>query len=222
MVNGITVDELSARFPRLFHMAELGSWPSIRERGLLSTSGLLDLFGVKGDERYRLESCHRPESVPIFHELYDRAVIRDQKPMSDASLTKALAGRMEPEQWYRTLNSRVFFWLREQRLNGLLSARAYRDKLHDVLIVDTKELVKRHEPRIMLSPLNSGCTIPFPHKRGPETFQRLPDYPYASRKHLADPIVELAVDHGVRDIRDFVMEVWETGAQQGPRVIWKR
>ena len=88
MVNGIAVDELCERFPRLYHMAQLGSWPSIQEHGLLSTTALLDLFELRGDERFRIESCHRPESIPIDNSKYGRAVIRDQKPMSDRSVRK--------------------------------------------------------------------------------------------------------------------------------------
>jgi hypothetical protein len=47
------------------------------------------------------------------------------------------------------------------------------------------------------------------------------DYPYASRKRLVDPIVELAVDYSVPDIRDLVIEVREIGAGLPAKVIWK-
>ena len=43
--------ELIRDCPTLYHMAECGSWPSIRRHGLLSTSALLDLYGVQGAER---------------------------------------------------------------------------------------------------------------------------------------------------------------------------
>jgi hypothetical protein len=223
MVNGITIDELSGRFPLLYHMAQLGSWPSVEKHGLLSTTALLDLFEVHGDERFRIESCHRAESVPISHRVYGRAVVRDQKPMSDRSVGKALKGSsLKPTDWYRELNSRVFFWLSEQRLDTLMNARAYRRERHNVFVVETRSLVERHEHRIMLSAMNSGCTIPFPHRRGLKTFRRMPEYPYASRKHNRDPVVELAVDYSVPDIRDFVTEVREAGAGRRTKVVWKR
>lgn len=221
MVNGIAVEELAGRFPRLYHMAQLGSWPSIQKYGLLSTTALLDLFELRGDERFRIESCHRPESVPIVHPRLGRAVIRDQKPMSDRSLRKALVRGLKPADWYRELNSRVFFWLTEERLSTLMSARAYRGQRHNVLVIDTKGLLARHEHRIMLSAMNSGCTIPFPHKRSLKTFRRIAEYPYASRKRNRDPIVELAVDYSVPDICDFVIEVREAGAGQPTKLVWK-
>jgi len=222
MVEGITGDELSARFPKLYHMAELGSWPSIQKYGLLSTTALLDLFEMTGDDRFRIESCHRPESVTIVHTKHGPAVVRDQKPMSDDSLKKALAGSMKNSTWYRLLNSKVFFWLNERRLTKLLGARAYRNKRHDVLVLDTRRIVAAHESKIALSPMNSGCTIPFPHKRGPQTFRSLATYPYHSRKRLRDPIVELAVEYSVSDIAESVLEVWESSADHDRKLIWKR
>jgi hypothetical protein len=50
-------ERLASRYPVLFHMAEDGSWESIRERGLLSTSALLDLFEVEAEERFAIESA---------------------------------------------------------------------------------------------------------------------------------------------------------------------
>ena len=56
-------EELIRYFPVLYHMANAGTWPSIRGRGLLSTSALLDLFEIRGQERERIESQHG-EEVP--------------------------------------------------------------------------------------------------------------------------------------------------------------
>jgi hypothetical protein len=53
----VTEEELVSIYPRLWHMAEDGSWPSIADNGLLSTSALLDLYGVSGKSRAR--SRHR-------------------------------------------------------------------------------------------------------------------------------------------------------------------
>ena len=40
----LEIDALCRTYPRLYHMATAGSWPSLRERGLLSTTALLELF----------------------------------------------------------------------------------------------------------------------------------------------------------------------------------
>ena len=91
MVNrvGVTAEELVEHFPRLYHMAESGTWPSIKAHGLLSTSALLELYGVNGEERRRIEGHRRQESITIRHDEHGSAVIRDQKPISESALQKA-------------------------------------------------------------------------------------------------------------------------------------
>jgi hypothetical protein len=208
---------LIKKFPRLYHMADKDAWPSIQRHGLLSTTALLDLFEVNGEQRTALESKHRPECVVIHHPLHGAAVIRDQKPMDDKGLTRCLTG-VSPKEWYEILNRRTFFWLTEDRLGRLLSAGAYRHKQHCVLTVDTRVLVERHLDRITLSPRNSGCTKPMPHPRGRDCFLPVPEYPYEAwsrKRHKKDAVVELAVDYSVPDIADMVIEV--EARQQGGR-----
>jgi hypothetical protein len=47
------------------------------------------------------------------------------------------------------------------------------------------------------------------------------NYPYARRRRLKDPIVELAVDYAVPNIVDYVLEVSEAGAGEAPVLVWK-
>lgn len=120
-------ERLVSRYPALFHMAESGSWESIREHGLLSTTALLDLFEVEGQERLAIESARRPEIVQLEHPEYGVALVRDNKPMQEKALERCLHG-MTPREWYEHLNWRVFFWVEQKRLLKLLGARAYRDR----------------------------------------------------------------------------------------------
>ena len=89
---------------------------------------------------------------------------------------------LSPEDWYRLLNSKVFFWLTRERLFRLLNAGTYRDQEHDVLEVEARSLVAVYRDRIWFCPLNSGFTKPFPHARGLTTFQRVAHYPYSRWK----------------------------------------
>ena len=209
-------ERLASRYPMLFHMAESGSWESIRERGLLSTSALLDLFDVEGEERLAIESARRPEIVQLKHPEHGVALVRDNKPMQEKSLEKCLRG-MTPREWYEHLNRRVFFWLEWERLLKLLGARAYRDRPHLVLEVDTAKLLERHVDRVTLSPINSGATFAMnPAPRGPDTFRRIADHPEER------PVVELAVDHAVPDVADFVLSIsrWHGAEKLGE--VWRR
>lgn len=204
------LEELITNCPTLYHMAERGSWESIKRYGLLSTSALLDHYSVEPPKRTEIERQHRPESVEVTGDGLPRAVVRDQIPMSDAGLRRALPDRLSPADWYKLLNAKAFFWLSEERLHRLTNARAYRDEEHDVLEVDTRSLIESHRDAIWLCPINSGCTKPMPHPRDETIFARISDYPYAhwrKRRGRRERVVELAVDHSVADIRDHVRRV---------------
>ncbi|GGE21488.1 hypothetical protein GCM10011390_46010 [Aureimonas endophytica] len=211
------LDELLADCPRLFHMAEAGSWPAIRRHGLLSTSALLDLCDVAPERRPAIEAARRPAGIELQGPDGERILIRDNKPINDAALARVLDGGLVPEDWYRLLNGRVFFWLSEKRLRRLLEAGSYRAARHDVLTLDARALVEAHRDRIALSPINSGTTGRFPQRRGPETFRAIPDYPYAEwrrKRSKGERVVELTVDHGVPDVERFVLGLTRMGGGQ--------
>lgn len=204
------LEELVSDCPQLFHMAESGSWPSIKSHGLLSTSALIDLYEIEGDERIAIERTHRPKPFPVSRKGLGGAVVRDQIPMSDAGLVRCLQDGLTPADWYAILNSKVFFWLTEERLLRLLRAKAYRDKAHDVLVLNTRSVIEEHREKIWLCPINSGATKPFPTPRGKSTFQRIPDYPYSNwskKRKRGERVVELCVDQMVLDICKHTIEV---------------
>lgn len=205
---GVTPREIADVYPRLYHMAEAGTWDSIRNHGLLSTSRLLTLFEVDDIERHKIEATRRPKSIPITHARHGSAVVRDQKPLIESKLRGSLRA-CTPEEWYRLLNSRVFFWLTEARLKTLVCAREYAGAEHTVLTVDTYGLAVAYEQQITLAPMNTGNTQPFAHPRGPDTFMRMRDYPFEARAKYGNNgrIVELAVDGGVPDVPKYTLKV---------------
>ena len=219
------LEQLISRYPVLFHMAERGSWASIRKQGLLSTSALLDLFGFSGERRNLLESRRRAESVSIKHPVHGQAVVRDQKPMTDTALERCLLDGLTPSAWYRMLNARVFFWLTEERLLRLLNAGPYASMSHDVLLVETRPLIEKYHDRVTLAPINTGNTKPYPQPRGIATFSSIEDYPYKewlSKRRGIDPVVELAVMHGVSNIEPLTLSVREMRGNETVRIVWTR
>jgi hypothetical protein len=201
------LSDLIARYPRLYHMAERGTWPSIKANGLLSTSAVLDRFGVNGAQRRMLEESHRCEKILVGTD-GSGIVLRDQKPMRPSRLKDALVDGTTPEQWYKFLNGRVFMWAEESRLFGLLGARDYRNLEHDVLTIDAKPLLTKYEDAVWLCRMNSGNTWPVPHKRGMDDFKRISDYPTKKRSGApAKEVVEVVVDHSIPDIAKYVLEV---------------
>jgi len=221
MVMGITLNEIAEIHPTLYHMAEFGSWPSIRRHGLLSTTALLDLYAINGKSRTRIESERRRNMVPITSTKGDSACIRDQRPMSDTKLAGCLRDGLTPRDWYRLLNGKVFFWLTEARLETLLAA--YSDRPQLVLEVDTSALLGKHGGRVFLTPMNTGCTSPMAFPRGLDSFLPPHAYPFEENRRKKGgkikSIVELTVDYSVPDIADFTVRATHREFENGRSAI---
>ena len=208
--------QLAGLYPCLYHMAEDGSWPSIKERGLLSTRVIVELY--QPDEQTRaviLSSVRRTKITLTSRDLGD-ITIRDQRPAK--FLEQSMDDGADPGEFLDALNSRVFFWVTLRRLEGLLNARHYRHLRHTVLRVDTAALLGEYADAVQLAPYNTGSMqVPAAPKRGPGTFVNLADYPYdewvARRRRNGEPIVELTIRQAVPDIAKFVarVEIWADG-----------
>ena len=187
-------ERLAELHPRLYHMAEDGSWPSIRDHGLHSSSRLLDRYGVEGSRRYRLETRRRPASVALEANGLPRAVIRDQLPMTDGALERCLQGGLAPPDWYKTLNGKTFLWATRERVDRLLGARAYRDRPQEIMTIDSRSFLARYADRVQLCAINSGSTLFKPQPRGPGTFKSITQFPYealAARRGPRGAVVEV-------------------------------
>ena len=216
------VEQLVDLHPRLFHMAHHGAWDNIAQNGLLSTEALIDKFEITGAEKSSLTEQRRAESVPIQHDSFGIAVIRDNKPMSESALSRCLTDGMTPTDWYRTLNGLVFFWVRRERLDRLLAARAYRETPHLVIELDTAKLLDAHAANVLLSPINSGSTAYNPVPRGAETFSSIEQFPYEywrrKRGNRRNAVVELTVQYAVPHAIDFITsaEIVHPGGKTEP------
>ena len=208
--------DLSGNFPVLYHIAWGGSWPSIKENGLLSSKALLRLYGKSDGEIAEFTQRRRPHWVEIECLGRHRAVLRDQKPLTDAGLRKALGGSAEPWQWYDLINCKVFFWPTKERLETMISASAYEMVNHDVLVIDTEKLLALEGPNVRLSRMNSGSTKPFAHPRDMDLFKRIEDYPFESRRKrygMAKAVAEVCVLDRVERIAEAVCEVKRGSAE---------
>jgi len=203
----MTPSDLAERWPRLYHLAEAGAWPSIRRHGLLSTTALLDLFEVEPERRAALEGARRTASHVLEHPEHGTAVLRDNLALHPTALERTLDA-MTTEEWCRTLNARVFLWLTEARWQRLRATRLYRDRPHDLVVLDTASLLAAHGDRVELSPLNSGAVFALTTvRRGSQTFRPLPGYDWEARRRTAEPVVELTVLGGVPDAAEHVVDV---------------
>jgi hypothetical protein len=215
MVTNTNKELLVRCYPRLYHMSHAGSWPGILQKGLLSTTALLDLFEVTGARRDELESCRRAKSEEITHPLHGRAMLRDQQPMNEAKLKKALTGGLTPRDWYRFLNRKVFFWGPKSRLKILQGARLYEAHPQTIIEIDTARFLERYADRVSLCHINSGSTQPMAWERSTDTFIPLEAYPLAERRKrygVKGAVAEVTVEYALTDMRDFVVTAYEAAA----------
>lgn len=206
----MTPEELAIRHPYLYHVTEPGAWKSIQQNGLLSTKRLLDLFEIDKEKRIIIETKRRPSSIVIEHPRYGKATINDNLPLNEKSLSKCLDHGLTPADWLRILNSRVFFWVNKDGLNRLLGARLNRNRVREVLVVDTLGLAKVYAHQIDLCPINSGATIRKPARRGLNTFSPLGQYSFNEWSRLRgqrDQILEVTVQDAITDIANHIIEV---------------
>lgn len=188
----------------IYHLAEAANWSSIQRHGLLSVSALLKLAGLPKDERDLREEQHRRRHT----ELPGGVQIRDQKPMPAQALERCLLD-LTPAQWYRLINSKVFFWLDPDRLSRQREACGPRPQI--VLVVCTEQLLRGHADRVALSPINSGNARRNPARRGRSTFVPYEQWSESGWSSEAAGLgtrprakshcpVELTVEIAVRDI----------------------
>src|SRR6202044_172149 len=100
-------------------------------------SHLLEVAGVAGDARRRLEREQRPRHTTLPNGVQ----LRDQNPMPADALRACLVG-LTPAEWYALVNVRVFFWLDPGRLNRQRAACKKRPQV--VLTLDAFTLVESH------------------------------------------------------------------------------
>lgn len=201
------LNKLIELYPRVYHMAERGAWDSIRTLGLMSTTAVLDHLAVGDGARAQYESEHRGHKMDVKAGDPSNIVLRDQKPMPEDRLIKALTNGTTPRQWYELINRKVFFWAEEARLHVLLGARDYRKLEHDVLTLDSSSFIPAYAEAIWLCHMNSGNTWPMPHRRSTDVFCRIADYPVTRTGKPVKPVVELVIDYAVPDIAKYVVDV---------------
>lgn len=202
--------------PRIvYHLIEASNWPFIEKEGLLSASALLRKSSLSSEEVEGIECNQRLQRLV----LPDGRVLRDQKPLPVAALQRCLVD-CEPANWYKLINSKVYFWVDLDRLNRV--RRAILTSPQVVLKVDASALLAQYGSKAAVTPYNIGNAMRKASRMSCATL-----VPYAtwqvsgwdsesaavggkprSRHHRP---AELVVADAVPDIMQFVLEVRKLG-----------
>lgn len=187
----MTASELTALFPRLYHVTVPGAWESIRTIGLRPSAELARI-----QEKLEVLEQRRPSSIDLGNSI----VLNDQLPLSEKALEKCLDDELTPKDWLDVLNQRVFFYPTEAEVVKLLNARINRSRERDILVLNTKSLAEDYLLHLEFCPINSGSTIRKPAKRGLDTFTSIASISYQAwrrKRGKTDNVREIVSTHAI-------------------------
>lgn len=198
-------------YPRLFHVAEDGSWPSIERSGLLTAASLVERWQVAEPLRSRLLTEVRTEPTTITHPVLGSAVVPDQPALDARALQRSLGGT-KASAWLELLAARVSFFVQPERLKALPNSRISRNRPSLLVIVDSASLLAAHADRVELCRIDPGAAQSrSAQPRGRDTFQTLEEFRHPSRTspRPRDPwdVAQLCIAGDVPDILDHVVRV---------------
>ena len=169
----------------LYHLTDKDNLEIIkRYKELLSTESIVELSSLNAKEREDLLSNRRKnhEIIKTGEEQYK---IRDQRPISIVNLVKCLTSGFTIKDFFKMLNSRVFFWPTIKRLES--HYKRYRKENPVIIRVSTRELLELNK-HAEFCRLNSGATRSnsylngAPPERGEGTFSSSELFKYSVGK----------------------------------------
>jgi hypothetical protein len=199
--------EFSRRYPYLWHATFPGGWDGIRRVGFLRPADL-----VKGCDAARRGD---PSSVPGPSNV--EVVLRDQLP-SGRDPAPNLDG-VPPAEWWRLINSRIYFFCHESGLKTLIKSYRKRGFAQDVIKVRTKALLLPVADAVEVTTVNSGEFPPRAEPcRGRDTFVALADFVSTDLARVKEvtvtstiPVQDTAILSVVRhDLNGNTRRIWRT------------
>jgi hypothetical protein len=204
----MTPQDLAKRHPKLFHMTNLITFKQVRRHGLLTAEAIVQRCVAGSSEQERLLSRRRPRHVHLTDPRRAMFILSDNRPLSEAKLSKVLEDGLTPKDWLKMLSKRVFFWTDRKSVNRLMEASNHATQRKVLLEIDTLKFAQAYGDMIEISPINSGATIHQAAARGHATFAPIRDLDFAhwrrSRpKKSPDTIREVTVPQNIPDILKF-------------------
>lgn len=138
-----------------YHLAHTSNLPNIRKHGLLSTSKLVETLGIPVAEQRKIVNEHRPKCITLC----DSVVIRDQSPMPPSALAKTLPPNMKPTDWYKLMNSFIFFWPSLERVERHRAAHQKLNADLSLMVFDAAKMIQDHGDKLFVSPINTGFAL---------------------------------------------------------------
>ena len=197
----MTIEAFARLRPVVVHVSHGDAWPQIQRHGLLTARTILEKT-VPDPIQRSLDLRERRSSGRDCTDITCGTFrLRDQKQMSDSTLSSCLEDGISAADWYETLNRRIFFWVNPIRGHALANAKATAKERKLVLKLDSEALLRCYLPYASLTTFNTGHSMRRPVRRSLQSF-----IPFQEYKGRIGEAVELTIETDIPDVSEFVRE----------------
>jgi hypothetical protein len=181
----MTPDQFLDRCKFVSHVGPVGVWEQIAKHGFRTAEQLILESDLNEDERQRLLSTPRRESVPLCVD-GDEVLLRDQGPLfSRKDLASVLGDGLAVSDWVRLLNRRTFFFTDQLSMEKLRDKYAELDGAQEVIWLSPLRVIRLEGLCLELTAQNSGAIA---RRSGPQkmadTFVPFSSFPNRKPKEL--------------------------------------
>ena len=181
----MTPDQFLDRCKFVSHVGPVGVWEQIAKHGFRTAEQLILESDLNEDERQRLLSTPRRESITICVD-GDEVLLRDQGPLfSRKDLASVLGDGLAVSDWVRLLNRRTFFFTDQLSMEKLRDKYAELDGAQEVIWLSPLRVIRLEGLCLELTAQNSGAIA---RRSGPQkmadTFVPFSSFPNRKPKEL--------------------------------------
>ncbi len=153
----MTPEQFLNRCKVICHVGPAGVWDQVTKHGFRTAEQLILEADLTEEERQRLLSEPRPESVRLSVQ-GDGVVLRDQGPLfARKDLKSILDDGLDVSDWIHLLNQRVYFFTDEPSMRKLLDKYVEIDGAQDVIWLSPLKFLEAAGLRLELSSQNTGA-----------------------------------------------------------------
>jgi len=139
------------------HVGPAGAWEQITSHGFRTAEQLVLEAELSDDERQRLLTTPRRESVRLRVRGED-VILRDQGPLfARKDLKTILDSGLDVSDWIHLLNQRVYFFTDESSMQKLRDKYVQRDGAQDVIWLSPLRVLNAEGIRLELASQNTGA-----------------------------------------------------------------
>jgi hypothetical protein len=181
----MTPDQFLDRCKFVCHVGPVGVWEQIAKHGFRTAEQLILESDLSEDERQRLLSTPRRESIRLSVD-GDEVLLRDQGPLfARKDLTSVLGDGLDVSDWVRLLNRRAFFFTDQLSMQRLRDKYVELDGAQEVIWLSPLRVIRLEGLCLELTSQNSGAIA---RRSGPQkmadTFVPFSSFPNRKPKEL--------------------------------------